>query len=145
MSKLKKMTSKNKILPLRQLKVKAKKAMMKAYSPYSKMKVGCALVDEKGRIFTGCNVENASYGGTICAERVAITKAISEGAKSISQILIMTPHSPPWSPCGLCRQVILEFSSPKTQVVMTNPKGEDIHTDVETLCPLSFSSEQMGL
>ncbi len=96
-----------------------------------------------GRVYTGCNVENASYGGTLCAERVAIAKAVSEGAQEIKAILVISEARTPWAPCGLCRQVMLEFSKEDVPVMMVNPKGKLIQATVGSLCPLSFSSLQM--
>lgn len=94
----------------------AKKYLERAHSPYSKVKVASAVLMNNGKIYGGCNIENASYGGTICAERVAITKAISEGAKKIKAILVVTNQNEIWPPCGLCRQVISEFAHSTTQV-----------------------------
>ncbi|NES84827.1 MAG: cytidine deaminase [Moorea sp. SIO2B7] len=90
----------------------AQNAMQKAYAPYSKFRVGAALLTESGKIFQGCNIENSSYGLTICAERVAIASAIAEegGNKmKIKAIAVVNDHKTPCSPCGACRQVILEF------------------------------------
>jgi cytidine deaminase len=89
----------------------AKKARENSYSPYSGEKVGSAIRLTNGKIFAGCNVENSSYGATICAERTAIQSAVaSEGPKiEITEVLVVTDHDPAWPPCGLCRQVIAEF------------------------------------
>ena len=101
----------------------AKKARENSYSPYSGFKVGAALRTVDGRIFAGCNVENSSYGATICAERGAIqTAAAAVGSFKIKEILVVTDASPAWPPCGLCRQVITEFSENATLHV-TNLKG----------------------
>jgi len=86
----------------------AKSAQRRAHAPYSKFHVGAALLTKSGKIFTGCNVENASYGLTICAERVAITKAVSEGHRQFQTIAVVAP-STALSPCGACRQVLAEF------------------------------------
>lgn len=93
-----------------------------AYAPYSRFKVGAAFSVGK-KIYTGCNVENASFGATICAERTAITKAISEGPVKIEDLVVVTDLADPLSPCGMCRQVIAEFSNAKTRVWMANTKG----------------------
>lgn len=93
---------------MREMLKKAKETKSNAYAPYSDFYVGAALKDENGRIFTGCNVENASYGATMCAERTAIFKAVSEGAKKIKEILIVNDKQMPY-PCGMCRQVMAEF------------------------------------
>lgn len=87
----------------------AKNAMINAYSPYSKFKVGAALLCENGKIYTGCNIENLSFGATICAERVALFKAISEGEKNFKSIAIISDSKDFIYPCGICRQVIREF------------------------------------
>ncbi len=88
----------------------AKKVRENAYCPYSKFKVGAAVLTKSGKIYTGCNVENASYGAAICAERAAIFNAIAEeGKPQIKEILVVTDTTPPTPPCGLCRQVIIEF------------------------------------
>ena len=86
----------------------AQAARWHAYAPYSKFRVGAALLTAEGKIFTGCNVENASYGLTICAERVAVTKAISAGYRKFQAIAIVAPGTTP-TPCGACRQVLAEF------------------------------------
>ncbi len=102
---------------------KALEARKKAYAPYSKFKVGAALETKNGKIYTGCNVENASYGIAVCAERVALFKAVSEGHKQFKRIAIIanTKHACP--PCGICRQALFEFA-PSLRVIMTNLKGK---------------------
>lgn len=96
-----------------QLKEEARKASNHAYAPYSNFQVGCALVTKSGNLYTGCNVENASYGLTICAERNAIAQAINhEGIIEIDTIVVYTPTPNPTPPCGACRQVIHEFGNP---------------------------------
>lgn len=93
------------------------KAAEKAYAPYSKFRVGAAALDENGAVFTGCNVENASYGLTVCAERIALFKAVSEGAAPIKALAVVTLDAPgTCSPCGACRQVIYELA--KNSVVL---------------------------
>ena len=86
----------------------AKEAMQFSYSPYSHFKVGAALLAKDGRVFKGCNIENASYGATNCAERTALFKAVSEGAREFIAIAIAAEKSAPW-PCGICRQALNEF------------------------------------
>ncbi len=93
---------------LRQLLAAAKRAQRHAHAPYSKFRVGAALLTGSGQIYTGCNVENASYGLTICAERVALGKAVSEGHRQFRAIAVVAP-SAALSPCGACRQVLAEF------------------------------------
>lgn len=121
----------------------ASEALKNAYSPYSKIKVGAALMDERGLIFSGCNVENASYGATICAERVAIGKAVSEGAKEAKFYLVLTEADKPWSPCGMCRQVMLEFSKMGALVVLANTKRKRRTVKLKQLCPEAFSKIQI--
>ena len=96
----------------------ARDAMRFAYVPYSGYRVGAALLAEDGRIFTGCNVENAAYGNTLCAERTALCKAVSEGARSFTKIAIAASGSAPF-PCGACRQSLYEFTGGKLQVLVT--------------------------
>jgi len=115
----------------------AKKMQKKAYAPYSNIYVGAALLSKSGKIFTGCNVENASFGATICAERVAFIKAISEGEKDFSAIAITSNLNDPIYPCGICRQVIVEFA-PHIDVVLegdTHP----IVMNIAALLPNAFS------
>lgn len=103
------------------LKEAATEARKMAYAPYSGHKVGAAIELNDGRIYTGCNVENSSYGGTVCAERVAIQKAVSEnGAIKIKSVLVVTDATPPWPPCGFCRQVIAEFAERASMIYSCN-------------------------
>lgn len=102
-------------------------ARERAYAPYSSFKVGAALETEAGQIFTGCNVENATYGLTVCAERTAIQKAVSEGALAPGQLktmVVATQTDEPVSPCGACRQVIEEFATPQTRILLSHSKGK---------------------
>ena len=120
-----------------ELKELAKKAASKAYAPYSKFKVGSALLTKSGNVYTGCNVENASYGLTICAERNAIASAVNaEGEIEIDTIVVYTPTEKPTPPCGACRQVIHEFGNPK---IKSYCEGEDSNTHTsEDLLPYAF-------
>ena len=104
----------------------------RAYAPYSEFKVGAALLAADGRVFTGCNVENLSYGLTICAERVAIGGAIAAGAREFSAIAIVADTGVPVSPCGACRQVMAEFGIPR--IILANRTGREEHT-LEALLP----------
>ena len=101
----------------------AKMAREKAYAPYSNFKVGAAVLTIDGKIFIGCNVENSSYGLSICAERAAIFNAVSSGYKKFTKIAVVTDSEPPSSPCGACRQVIFEFGD-DIEVIMANLKGD---------------------
>jgi cytidine deaminase len=116
----------------------ATEARKKAYAPYSKFKVGAALLCSDGRVFTGCNVENATYGATCCAERTAIFKAVSEGAREFLKIAVVTGSSHIDSPCGICRQVLFEFT-PDLRVIMANTKGKSAGYTIKKLLPAAFS------
>ncbi len=121
-----------------QLKEEAKKAALHAYAPYSKFKVGCALLTKSGNIYTGCNVENASYGLTICAERNAIAQAINaEGQIEIETLVVYTPTPSPTPPCGACRQVIHEFGNPEV-FSFCNSKTSNKHK-MNDLLPHAFN------
>lgn len=117
--------------------LKAKEARLLAYAPYSDFSVGAALLTTTGEIFTGCNVENASYGLTICAERVAVTKAVSTGFNDFQAIAIYADQEGPVSPCGACRQVLSEFGG-ETDVIMGNAKGIQMIMKVQELLPTVF-------
>src|SRR5687767_4372971 len=115
----------------------ARAARRNAYAPYSDFPVGAALLDNEGRIFTGVNVENASYGLTTCAERAAIAKAISEGARSFRAIAVAGPTDEPCPPCGSCRQILHEFA-PHLQVVISEAAGEPRILPLSVLLPEAF-------
>ncbi|EJR79293.1 MULTISPECIES: cytidine deaminase [Bacillus] len=121
----------------------ANKMLSKAYIPYSKFPVGAALVTKEGKIYTGCNIENASYGLCNCAERTAIFKAVSEGERDFSYLVITGETDGPISPCGACRQVIAEFCDPKMPVLLTNVKGDEKEVTVEQLLPGAFTIENL--
>jgi len=122
------------------LKQQAINAMNQSYSPYSKRQVGAAIRLSDGKIFTGCNIENSSFGGTVCAERVAVWNAVSElgGNIQITEVFVATEASPPWSPCGLCRQVINEFVAKDCTIVLVNKKGEELSFKHSDLLPQAF-------
>lgn len=103
----------------------AKKARSFAYAPYSNIFVGAALLTEDGRVFTGCNVENSNYAGTICAERTAVVKAVSEGHRRFSAIAIVSDRPVPTSPCGFCRQVLSQFGM-DTEVIMATTLHDEV-------------------
>lgn len=113
-----------------------------AFAPYSKFPVGAAVLGESGRIFTGVNVESASYPLTCCAERVAIYKAVSEGERRITAVAVVTDTSPPARPCGGCRQVIFEFG-PDAVVLVGNPAGDVITTSIRALLPDGFDGSAL--
>ena len=118
----------------------AQEAREHAYAPYSGFKVGAALMDRSGRVFSGCNVENASFGLTVCAERVAVFKAISEGSSQFSRLLI-TGGEDIITPCGACRQVLAEFA-PDLVVICASESGMMIQYELKELLPQSFALRQ---
>lgn len=121
---------------------KAMEARDQAYCPYSEYKVGAAILTESGQIFSGCNVENASYSVTICAERTAITKAVSEGNRKIKAVVVIADGSA--APCGACRQAISEFSL-DAPVIGVNPNGEIYNTwTVQQLLPDGFNVKNLS-
>lgn len=121
---------------------RAKAASSRAYIPYSKFPVGAALETDAGEIFTGCNVENASYGLSRCAEQTAIQKMVSEGAVHFKRIAVYTQSSPPSSPCGACRQILYEFGRDAI-VFIGNHMGETFETTVSDLLPEAFGPEHL--
>lgn len=118
----------------------AKEAQKRSYSPYSRFSVGAALIAEDGRIYQGCNIENASYGVGICAERTAVFKAVSEGAKAFTAIAIAA-DTIAW-PCGACRQVLNEFA-PDIRVLVTDAAGNTEEKNLRELLPNSFGPEKL--
>ncbi len=124
----------------RELLRKAEEAYTNAYAPYSKYKVGAAVLWDSGRITTGSNVENASYGLTVCAERNAIFQGTGLGERKIKAIAIAVPADEMPTPCGACRQVIREFTS-DSDVLLVNGKGEIRKTTLQELLPDSFGPE----
>lgn len=120
----------------------AEKARKRAYTPYSKFKVGAALLSADGKIFTGCNIENASFGLAVCAERVAIFKAISEGSNKFEAIVVIGDTDKPCSPCGACRQVISEFGE-DIPLIMANLKGDVKIKKIKELLPEAFGKNDL--
>ncbi|MGB3160176.1 MAG: cytidine deaminase [Carnobacterium sp.] len=126
-----------------QLVKEATEMLNNAYVPYSKFPVGASLVTDDGTIYSGCNIENASYGLSNCAERTTIFKAVSEGKKSFKKLVITGKTAGPISPCGACRQVMVEFCEPDMPVLLTNINGDKYETTVKELLPGAFQSEDM--
>ncbi|MBP1914815.1 cytidine deaminase [Lederbergia galactosidilytica] len=126
-----------------QLVTAASKAREKAYVPYSRFAVGAAVLTKDGKIFAGCNIENASYGMTNCAERTAIFKAISEGETEFTKLLVIADTARPVPPCGACRQVLAEFCPRDMTVILTNLNGDQKQTTVEELLPFAFTAEDI--
>ena len=130
---------------MKKLMEAAVKAMENAYVPYSKFKVGAALLLKNGEIITGCNIENASYGLCNCGERTAMFRAYALGYRKddIVAMSVAGATDGPISPCGACRQVMAELLNPKTPVYLTNVKGDVKETSVEELLPYSFSGSDL--
>lgn len=120
----------------------AKEAMQFAYAPYSHFQVGAALLAKDGRVFQGCNIENASYGATNCAERTAIFKAVSEGVREFEAIAIVASSGEYAAPCGICRQVLFEFLPDGKVILDSNEKGMMIFS-VQELLPFGFRGEDI--
>jgi cytidine deaminase len=122
----------------------ARAARANAYAPYSNFPVGAALLAEDGRIFTGVNVENASYGLTTCAERTAMSKAVSEGARDFRAIAVVGPEDDvACPPCGSCRQILHELG-PEMTVVMADHGGRPLERKLSDLLPGAFGGERLG-
>jgi len=119
------------------------KAREMAYVPYSKFKVGAALLTKDGKVYRGCNIENAAYSMCNCAERTALFKAYSEGDKEYAALAVVADTDRPVSPCGACRQVISELCPKEMKVILTNLKNDIQELTVEELLPGAFSSEDL--
>ncbi|MCT8975643.1 cytidine deaminase [Clostridium sp. CX1] len=122
---------------------KAFEGRKNAYVPYSNFKVGAAVVTEDGTIYTGCNIENASYGATNCAERTAIFKAMSEGHREIKAIAIVGVENDYTYPCGICRQVIAEFASEDVKIILGKNENEFIVKSLEEILPGAFTKKDL--
>lgn len=120
----------------------ARAVQQRAYAPYSRFRVGCALEADDGRVFVGCNVENASYGLTICAERAAVCAAVAAGARALRRAVVVSDADPPAAPCGACRQVLSEFGR-NLRVDGVGPAGTVTWTMGELL-PSAFGPEQLA-
>ena len=113
----------------------------RAHAPYAGFAVGAAVLDHEGGVHVGCNVENASYGLCVCAERHAIAAAVSAGADRIQALAVVTDTNPPASPCGACRQVLVEFGD--FPVILANVKGDRVVSSVSELLPAAFTPESL--
>lgn len=109
-----------------------------SYAPYSKFRVGAAILASDGRIFTGCNVENSSYGAAICAERTAAVKAVSEGAVSFSAVAVASSSGGLTYPCGICRQFLSEFAADNFRVILKDKNGHIVTYTLNELMPFGF-------
>ena len=118
---------------------KAKEASKMSYSPFSRFAVGASVLAKSGKIYTGCNVENSSFGMTICAERCAIFKAVSEGEREILAVAIYSPNADDCNPCGACRQVMFEFQDEESGVeIITENMGELVVRNLSEYLPYGF-------
>lgn len=121
----------------------ALKARKRAYAPYSKYLVGAVVVDGRGKVFSGCNVENANYAGTICAEHVAVAKMVSWGSREIRRVVLVTSSDEPVFPCGFCRQILSEFG-PSSEITTVNRRATVFsQTTLENLLPGRFSRKSL--
>lgn len=126
----------------REIIEKAVDAKNNAYAPYSNFFVGAALLADNGTVYTGCNVENASYGLTICAERTAICKAVSEGERSFKALAIAADTDSHTAPCGACRQFIWEVCG-DIDIVLINNQGKEKTIGMKALLPMAFSAKNL--
>ncbi len=124
------------------LRERALAAMERAYAPYSSFRVGAALLATDGSITEGCNVENAAYPAGICAERSAVASAVTRGNRSFELLLIATEAQEPTPPCGICRQVLEEFS-PRLQVMSITRDGREAHWSLDELLPQAFTPHSL--
>lgn len=120
----------------------AMKASALAKADYSGFKVGAAILCRDGTVFTGCNIESSSYGLTVCAERVALWKALSEGKEDFTRIAVVTPNEKPAAPCGACRQVLWDYA-PDIEVIMAGTSSEIIVKKLADIFPLPFDKKEL--
>ena len=121
----------------------AANVMENSYSPYSRFKVGAAVECGDGSVFTGCNIENAAFGATMCAEAAAMASAVSAGKQSFKRVAIISEGGAYCYPCGACRQLLSEFS-PDMEVLCARADGRYVSYSLATLLPMAFGKEQMG-
>ncbi|MCZ0717363.1 cytidine deaminase [Aerococcus kribbianus] len=119
--------------------------LKQAYVPYSEFPVGAALLTSDGQIYSGCNIENSSYGLSNCAERTAVFKAVADGHHQFSYLVVTGTTNQPIAPCGACRQVISEFAPADLPVLLTNQKGQMHKTTISDLLPGAFKSADMDI
>lgn len=128
---------------LARLAAAARQVQANAYAPASRFRVGAAVLAADGRQFVGCNVENASYGLTVCAERSAVSAAVAAGARELVAVAVVTDLDDPGRPCGACRQVLAEFG-PTMRVVLLGNGASRIHTSLDVLLPDPFTFDGLG-
>ncbi|MFD3157579.1 cytidine deaminase [Haloimpatiens sp. FM7330] len=127
----------------KELMLKAKEARENAYSPYSNFKVGAAVLMSNGKVYTGCNIENASYGATNCAERTAIFNAISDEHGTIRVLALIGSEEEYTYPCGICRQVISEFSDENTKIIVGKNENEYLVKTLKDILPGAFTKKDL--
>lgn len=127
----------------KELVLRALKAREFSYSPYSHFKVGAAVITENGEVYTGCNIENASFGATNCAERTAIFKAISEGHRSIKALAVVGDTTTYTYPCGICRQVMTEFADKDTDIIIVKNENDYIVKKLKEILPGAFTRDDL--
>jgi cytidine deaminase len=120
----------------------ARAARRRAYAPYSRFQVGAA-VGAAGRVFAAANVENASYGATLCAERAAVAAAVSAGARRLEAVAVASGTAPPTPPCGICLQTLAEFAGPDLPITLAGARGAVVETTLGELLPRAFSGEYL--
>ena len=121
----------------------ARAARLHAHAPFSRFQVGAALLTREGRVFTGCNVENASYGLTVCAERVAVWKAVSEGYRAFTRVAVVADTAEPTPPCGACRQILWELGG-DLEVILANLEAPKALYRMRDLLPHPFDARLLG-
>jgi cytidine deaminase len=130
--------------PLGPLLEAARAALLNAHAPYSRFRVGACVRTASGRLYAGCNVENASYGLTECAETIAIGAMVAAGDRDITEVVIVTERDEPCPPCGRCRQQLAEFARPHARVHLCGPDGVRLTTTLGELLPLAFGPAAFG-
>ena len=128
---------------MRRLLSAARTAQRRAHAPYSKFQVGAAILTDRGRVIGGCNVENASYGLTNCAERTAIFRIVAEGAGTPTVCLVVGPTIEPLTPCGACRQVLMEFN-PEMRIICVGRTGKTAEFTARELLPAAFEGDALN-